>query len=59
MKPNGEATYWRTNKEWYKVNYDTGKYELSLLAPPRAVKSFRLYQRQSKIMVVLQKLGIK
>ncbi len=59
MKPHSEATYWRTNKEWYKANYDTGKYELTPMAPSRAVKSFRLYQRQSKIMVVLQKLGIK
>ena len=59
MKPNSEATYWRTNKEWYKVNYDTDKYELTPMAPPRAVKSFRLYQRQSKIMAVLQRLGIK
>lgn len=59
MKPNSEATYWRTNKEWYEVNYDTSKYELTPLAPPRAVKSFRLYQRQSKIMAVLQRLGIK
>ncbi len=59
MKPNSEATYWRANKEWYKVNYDTNKYELTPLAPSRAVKSFRLYQRQSKIMAVLQKLGIK
>lgn len=59
MKPNNEATYWRTNKEWYKANYDTDKYELTPMAPLRAVESFRLYQKQSRIMYVLQKLGIK
>lgn len=59
MTLNSEATYWRNNKEWYKANYDTDKYELTPLASPRAVKSFRLYQRQSKIMAVLQRLGIK
>lgn len=59
MKSHSEATYWRTDKEWYKANYDTGKYELTPMAPPRAVKSFRLYQRQNKIRVVLQRLGIK
>lgn len=59
MKPYSEAMYWRTNKKWYKANYNTGKIELTPLAPPRAVKSFRLYRRQNKVMFILQKLGIR
>ena len=48
MKPYNEAMYWRTNPKWYKANYETDKYELTPLAPPRAVESFRLWKRQQK-----------
>ena len=56
MKPYSEAMYWRTNRKWYKANYDTGKFELTAAAPPRAIKSFRLYRRQNLIMFFLKKI---
>ena len=48
MKLNNEAVYWRTNKEWYVVDYENNRYKLTEAAPPRAVKSFRMYKRQNR-----------
>lgn len=48
MKSYSEAMYWKTNRKWYKANYDTDNYELTKDAPPRAIESFRLYLRQNK-----------
>ena len=59
MKSYSEAMYWRTNRKWYKVNYDTGKFELTTAAPPRAIKSFRLYRRQNLIVSFLKKIRVK
>ena len=48
MKSYSEAMYWKTNKKWYKANYETNSYELIKLAPPRAIDSFRLYLKENK-----------
>lgn len=47
MKAYSEAMYWKTNKDWYRANYETEEYELTEQAPERAVKSFQLYLEQN------------
>ena len=47
MKPYSEAMYWKTNREWYVVNHDKDRFELTRMAPPRAIESFRMYLRQN------------
>lgn len=42
MTSNKESLYWKSNKEWYRINED-GEFELTELAPERAQKSFELY----------------
>ena len=37
-----ERSYWKTNKDWYRVN-DKGEYELTENAPPEAVDSFKAW----------------
>ena len=48
MKSYSEAIYCKTNKKWYTANIDTKSYELTNLAPPRAIESFKLYLKQNK-----------
>lgn len=48
MKSYSEAMYWKTNKKWYKANFETNSYELTNLASPRAIDSFRLYLKENK-----------
>ena len=48
MRSYSESMYWKTNKKWYRANYETNCYELTELAPPRAIRSFRLYKRQNR-----------
>lgn len=48
MKSYSEAMYWKTNKKWYKANYETNRFELTEFAPPRAIESFKLYLKQNK-----------
>ena len=50
MKSYSEAMYWKTNKKWYTANIDTNSYELTKLAPPRAIESFKLYFKQNRKM---------
>lgn len=42
-----ESMYWKSNKKWYRVNFETGGYELTQFAPPRAIDSFNLYLRKN------------
>ena len=42
MTANKENVYWKTNKEWYRINSD-GEYELTEAAPARACRSFELF----------------
>ncbi len=49
MKSYSESMYWKTNKEWYRANYEKDRYELTLLAPPRAIESFKLYLKINKL----------
>ena len=41
--------YWATNKDWYVVNHELDRFELTRLAPPRAIDSFRLYLRENNL----------
>ena len=43
MTMSAERLYWKSNKEWYRIN-EEGKYELTEKAPERAKKSFELYK---------------
>jgi len=47
MTANKESVYWKTNKEWYKIN-DAGEYELTEAATERAKKSFELYNSKKQ-----------
>lgn len=42
MTADRESRYWKTNKEWYRIN-SKGYYELTDVAPERAQKSFALF----------------
>lgn len=43
MKRYDEAMYWMENEDWYRVNYEKDRFELTQSAPPKAVDSFKLY----------------
>jgi len=43
MTANQEPLYWRSNKEWYRINEEKDCFELTDKAPERAKKSFKLY----------------
>ncbi len=43
MTMSKERLYWKSNKEWYRIN-EEGKYELTEKATERAKKSFELYK---------------
>lgn len=38
MTTNMESLFWKTNKEWYRVNKEKDCYELTEKAPERAKK---------------------
>lgn len=50
MKPYVESLFWKTNPDWYRANYEKDCYELTPLAPPRAIRSFRLFLKNHKKM---------
>lgn len=47
MTANKESVYWKTNKEWYRIN-EAGDFELTEDAPERARKSFELFMSPLK-----------
>ena len=49
MKSYSEAMYWKTDRNWYAVNEELDRYELTRLAPPRAIDRFRLYLRENNL----------
>lgn len=50
MSAYREYCYWRTNKEWYRINWEKECYELTDKAPERAIKSFELYLERKRIL---------
>jgi hypothetical protein len=42
MTADKELMYWMNDPSWYRINKETGKYELTDAAPERAKKSFEL-----------------
>ncbi len=48
MTANKESLYWRTNKEWYRINKEKDCFELTDKAPERARKSFEMYKEMQK-----------
>lgn len=50
MTANGsELFYWHTNKEWYKINIEEGYCELTEKAPPKAIESFKEWNKITKL----------
>lgn len=49
MKSYSEAMYWKTDREWYVVNHDKNRFELTRLATPRAIESFRMWLRENDL----------
>lgn len=47
MTADQERVYWKTNKEWYRIN-EQGKYELTEKATERAKASFALFTKNKK-----------
>lgn len=45
MTGDREFMYWRTDKEWYKINKEKDCFELTEKAPERAIKSFEMYKQ--------------
>jgi len=51
-----ESVYWKTNKDWYRIDEDKGEYILTEKATERATKSFALYsQRRGSDMITANK----
>lgn len=48
MTANREFMYWRTNKEWYRINSKKDCFELTDKATERAKRSFKMYQEVQK-----------
>lgn len=42
MTADKELMYWMNDPSWYRINKETGKYELTDAASERAKKSFEL-----------------
>ena len=49
MKSWSEAMYWKTDRSWYVVNHEKDCFELTKLAPPRAIDSFKLYLEENDL----------
>ena len=49
MQKNSERVYWMTNKSWYTINIEKDCFELTSEAPPRARKSYEMWQKPQKI----------
>ena len=49
MKSYNEAMYWMTDDEWYTVNYEENRFELTKKATPRVIESFRMWLRQNDL----------
>jgi hypothetical protein len=47
MTADREFMYWRSNKEWYRIN-ENGCFELTDKATDRAKKSYELYKQVQK-----------
>ena len=45
MTADKEFMYWRSNKEWYRINRENDCFELTEAAPERARQSFELYKK--------------
>lgn len=48
MTANQEPLFWKSNKEWYRVNRVKDCFELTDKAPERARKSFEMYKEMQK-----------
>lgn len=48
MTAKKEFMYWRTKKEWYRINLEKNCFELTDKATERARRSFKMYQEIQK-----------
>lgn len=49
MTADKEMMYWMNDPSWYRINKETGKYELTDAAPERARKSFELSKTSKRM----------
>lgn len=49
MTADHEIIYWRSNKEWYKIDEKHDCFVLTDKAPQRAKDSFELYKKANNI----------
>ncbi len=49
MKSWSEAVYWKSNREWYVVNQEKDRFELTKMAPTRAIDSFKMYLEENNL----------
>ncbi len=49
MNGNTEILYWRTNKNWFTINCELDRYELTDAAPERAKKSFEEWKKLNNL----------
>lgn len=51
MKKHSERVYWMTNKDWYTINHEKDCFELTDAAPPRARRSFAMWNRPERLTI--------
>ena len=49
MIANKEISFWKTNKEWYRINKDLGRFEINESAPKEAKESFEKWKKFYKL----------
>jgi hypothetical protein len=48
MTANKERLYWKSNKEWYTIDFEKDDFVLTEKAPERAIRSFELWKNGKK-----------
>ena len=49
MSANTEVMYWITNEEWYRINRELDRFELTEKATERAKKSFEMWKKMNNL----------
>ena len=45
MTVNKEISFWKTNKDWYRINKEFGRFEIKETAPKEAKESFAKWKK--------------
>ena len=49
MTADKDLFLWKTNKDWYRFNEETGDFELTDKAPKEAIESFKKLKEREKV----------